>query len=211
MPNEPRMLTMLPRCPIVVSTTTKIMLMLETGAPNALTRPAVEGCHAFSASPTARGINISRMSDRAILAGFTDTPSSSNGRTIGMYPTVMTISTTIKPTANGMSAFARSASLSRKGAPPARPTSSSPIPSGSSRPSTLASPIAPSGASTKFASRENATSRPFRSGSRICDTVSANPTERVLDTTNTTTDAFAPLISSSVNGMEQSRYALSET
>src|SRR5918994_1289783 len=43
MPNEPRMLTMLPRCPAVVRTTTKIMLMLEMGATNALTRPAAGG------------------------------------------------------------------------------------------------------------------------------------------------------------------------
>src|SRR5688572_4976410 len=200
-PNEPRMLAMLPRCPAVVSTTTKIMLMLEMGATNALMRPAAGGCHARSASPTASGISISRMRDRAMLAGFTDTPSSSSGRTTGMNPAVTTISTTIRPTANGMSPFASSASLRRKGAPPARPTNSSPIPSGSSRPSTLVRPIATIGASTKFASRERTTSRPFRSGARICGTVSASPTDSVLDTTKTTTDAFAPLISSSVNGM----------
>ena len=177
------------------------MLMLDTGATNALTRPAVGGCQALSASPTASGISISRISDRAMLAGFTDTPSSSSGRTIGIYPTVMTISTTIRPTANGMSAFARSASLRRNGAPPARATSNSPTASGSSRPSTLASPMAAIGASTKFASRDSTTSRPFRSGARICGTVSPRPTDRVLETTNTTTDAFAPRINSSVNGM----------
>ena len=117
------------------------MLMLDTGATTALTRAALGGCHARSARPTASGISMSTMSDRAMLTGSTDTPSTSNGRTIGMYPTVITMRTTIMPTANGMLPFARSASLRRKGAPAAMPHSSNPTPSGSSRPSTLASPM----------------------------------------------------------------------
>src|SRR3954469_19450812 len=211
MPSDPRMLTMLPRCPAVVSTTTKIMLMLDTGATNARTRPALGGCHALNARPTASGISISRIRDRAMLAGFTDTPGSSSGRTIGMWPTAMTISTTISPTANGMSAFARSASLRRNGAPPATATSNSPIASGSSRPSTLASPMAATGANTKFASRDSATSRPLRNGATICGTVSPRPTDSVLETTKTTTDALAPRINISVSGMAFARYAPSKT
>src|SRR5262245_39642411 len=113
----------------------------------------------------------------------------------------MTMSTTIRPTANGMLPFERSASFRRKGAPAATPTSSKPTPSGSSRPNTLASPMATTGPTTKLASKESATSRPFRSGARICCTVSARPTARVLDTTNTTTEAFAPLINSFVKSM----------
>ena len=46
------------------------MLMLDTGATTALTRAAPGGCQALSASPTASGISMSTMSDRAMLAGF---------------------------------------------------------------------------------------------------------------------------------------------
>ena len=60
---------MLPRCPAVVSATTNIMLMLETGATTALTRAGTRGMPGPSASPTASGISISTMSDRAMLAG----------------------------------------------------------------------------------------------------------------------------------------------
>ena len=67
------------------------------------------------------------------------------------------------------------------------------------------------GASTKFASRDSTTSRPFRNGATICGTVRPRPTDSVLETTNTTTDALAPRISKSVSGMAFARYAPSET
>ena len=61
--------------------------------------------------------------------------------------------------------------------------------------------MATRGASTKFASKDRTTSRTFRSGARICGTVRPSPTDSVLETTNTTTETFAPAINRSVNGM----------
>src|SRR5512134_1131451 len=108
------------------------------------------------------------------------------------------MSRTIRPTAKARSALANSASLIRNGAPAARPQSSSPIPSDSSRPSPRHSPSAASGASTKFAISDSATSRGFLSGAIIWPTVRLRPTPSVLETTKTTTARLEPLISSSV-------------
>jgi len=97
----------------------------------------------------------------------------------------MTVSNTIKATANARFPLAICASLGRKGAPAATPNSRSPTASGSTSRSARASTTAPTGISTKFANSDIATRRRLRSGAVICPTLSPNPTDNMLDTTKT--------------------------
>jgi hypothetical protein len=148
-------------------------------------RAAAAGSLALTASATANGTSISRTSERAIFAGLTDTPGSKIGNTSGRYPTVMTISNTIKATANASFPLAIWVSLGRNGAPAATPNTRRPTPSGSSSRSTRASATAAAGISTNFASSDNDTSRRLRSGAVIWATLSPSPIATMLDTTKT--------------------------
>jgi hypothetical protein len=148
-----------------------------------LARAAAPGSLALTASAPAKGRSISRTSERAICSGLTDTPGSRRGSTSGRYPTVMTISTTINATANAKSPFAIWASLGKKGAPAATPSSSSPTPKGSSRCSSRASSSAAAGMSTKLASKDRLTKRTLRSGAVISAILSPKPIASMLDTT----------------------------
>ena len=66
------------------STTTRIRPRLESRSNNGLARAAAAGSLALTASATPKGRSISRTSERAILAGLTDTPGSKIGNTSGM-------------------------------------------------------------------------------------------------------------------------------
>ena len=104
---------------------------------------------------------------------------------MGRYPTVITISNTMSPTANARLPLAICASFGRKGAPPARPNSSRPIPIDSSNRRILASARAANGITTKFATSDSMTSRQLRSGATISLTRSPRPMPSMLERTNT--------------------------
>jgi hypothetical protein len=68
-----------------------------------------------------------------------------------MYPTVTTMSNTIKPTESARFPLQIRANNGRKGAPEAVPSKSRAMPSGSSSRSSFAMPTAANGIKTKFA------------------------------------------------------------
>src|SRR5215218_984060 len=161
-----------------------IRLMFDVLSKIGLIVAARSGRFALSANAPANGSSISSTRDLAISAGFTDTPGSSSGNTRGRYPTVITMSSTIRPTANARFPLEICASFGRKGAPLAIPNSNRPIAIGSSSRKILASAMAAKGITTKFAASARMTCRQLRSGATISLTRSPRPMPIMLDRTN---------------------------
>src|SRR5258705_829206 len=79
------------------------------------------------------------------------------------------------------------------------------MPNGSSRCSSLASPNAISGASTKFATSDPATRRGLRNGATISPTVSPEPMPTMLETTNASIAIGTACFRSSIDGFLRAR------
>jgi hypothetical protein len=121
-----------------ISAIRRARLMLEVRLSGAHVSSATRSKRAFTASPMPNGSNMRTRSERPIFIGSTETPSSSRGRTSGMYATVRTMRSTIKPTAKARLPLAIDASFGRNGAPAAAPSKSRAMPSGWSSLSSLA-------------------------------------------------------------------------
>ena len=185
--------------PVVISNTRRMRLRLEIQSNRGFKRAAATGNQAFTTSAPTSGNSMSRISERAISAGLTETPGIKNGRRRGRNPTVTTISRTIKPTAKGRLPLAIWANFGRNGAPPAAPNSSRPIRSGSSSRSSAARAAAASGIKAKLASSASTTSRALRSGPMISLTVRPKPIASMLEGTKIRTATEAACWSSCIS------------
>ncbi len=170
MPNDPRMLSMLPKCPAVVSTTTKNHADARDWRDQCAD---ASGAWRMPSSQREAQREDERSGDAAWIHGHALEQQRQHDRHVSDRD-----HHEHDHQAHGKRhiRLCEIGKLEKKRSAAREANQQQPYPERFLEPSSLASPIAAAGASTKFASSESTTSRPFRSGSRICCTVRPRPT-----------------------------------